>query len=80
MHMYVCVFWRLIVEKVAHAYACVCCEQLIGEKVADAYVCVCVLTADWREGGSCMCMCVCCGQLIGEKVAHAYACVCVVGS
>ena len=36
MHMYVCVFWRLIGEKVAHAYACVCCGQLIGEKVAHA--------------------------------------------
>jgi len=57
MHMHVCCE-QLIGEKVAHAYACVCCEQLIGEKVAHAYACVCVLAADWREGGSCICMCV----------------------
>ena len=54
---------------------CVYC-QLIGHEMTHAYACVCVLAADWREGGSCICMCVCCGQLIGEKVAHAYACVC----
>ena len=63
-----------------HMHVSVCCGQLIGEKVAHAYVCVCVLAADWREGGSCICMCVCCGQLIGEKVAHAYVCVCVLAA
>jgi len=41
--MCVCVLWQFIGEKVAHAYACVCCGQLIGEKVAHAYACVCVV-------------------------------------
>jgi len=35
---------QLIVEKVTHAYACVCVFwQLIGEKVAHAYAYVCVV-------------------------------------
>jgi len=42
------VFWQLIGEKVAHAYACVCVlSQLIGENVAHAYACVCVVAFDW---------------------------------
>ena len=62
MHMHVCALWRLIGEKVAHAYSCVgVLWQLIGEKVAHAYACVCVVAADWWQGGSCICMCVCCG-------------------
>ena len=39
------VLWQLIGGKVAHAYACVCCEELIGEKVAYAYACVCVVSS-----------------------------------
>jgi len=46
MHMHVCVFWQVIGEKVAHAYACVYCGQLIDEKLAHAYACVNVLAGD----------------------------------
>ena len=54
--MCVCVFWQVIGEKVAHAYACVCVFwQVIGENVAHAYACVCVFR-----------------QVIGEKVVDAH--------
>jgi len=42
MHIHVHVLWQQIGEKVAHAYACVCCRQLIIEKVNHAYACVCL--------------------------------------
>jgi len=59
--MHVCVFWQLIGEKVAHAYACVCCGQLIGEKgLMHIHACVLWQLIDGKVAHAYAC--VCCGS------------------